>query len=198
MRHNKRLFGAIGIAIGVIVVLITLLIVRGLILPPLDTSMGEKDTDSAQQAKPQPAEPELTTGKTDTPADETDEEAQKLDPETLGGIAIPPANLVVSYVKGVGGFAYEVSRVSGGRQYVSLSNSELIGTKCQGDTGEFAAIIESPNESEKTTLEKTTIVEGVQYGLSIASPTCTNNTELLKQYQESFTKPFGLLKKLNP
>jgi hypothetical protein len=91
-------------------------------------------------------------------------------------------------MKGVGGFEYEVLRAEGGRKYIELRNSELIGSKCDNDAGAFASIIETPSESEQGTLAKTTVVDGVKYGLSLALPTCTNNESLLKSYQDAFSK----------
>lgn len=137
----------------------------------------------------------------DEPAPSTDTEETSnqpaLDPATVGTLDIPSAGITVSYVKGAGGFEYEVSRTQNGTRYVELRSAELIGTKCTNDVGAFASILLSPSSNEATTLSKTTVVEGTTYGLSLEATTCTSNEEKLKSFQQSFSDAFGLLKKLD-
>ncbi|UTX51629.1 hypothetical protein KI440_01615 [Candidatus Saccharibacteria bacterium TM7i] len=194
-RHTKRVIGAVGIVLLVFAVFIGILFATGV--------FNSKETQPKQPtdaSSDQPRQEARDTTKEESPAKpdtSAEDEAKKLDPATLGTVDITPVSLTVSYVKGVGGFEYEVLRASGGRKYVELRNEKLIGTKCNDDVGVFVSIVEAPNESEKATISKTTDVDGVQYGLSVASPTCTSDPELLQQYQDAFSKPFGLLKKLN-
>ncbi|HWT40418.1 MAG TPA: hypothetical protein VN081_04090 [Dongiaceae bacterium] len=119
------------------------------------------------------------------------------DPSTVSTIDIPPMGITVSYIKGVGAFSYQVQRTGDNRQYVAFSSDALIGTKCTDDTGNFASILESPNDNEKSTVSQTITVDGTTYGLSIASATCTSNADLLAKYQSAFTNAFSLLKKMN-
>lgn len=119
------------------------------------------------------------------------------DPSTVSTIDITPMNITVSYVKGVGGFQYEVLRTPNGTQYVDFRSTDLIGTKCTDDQGTFASILANPQSDESATLAQTTTVDGVKYGLSLTSNTCTSDTAKLKQYQDSFSNAFSLLKKTN-
>ncbi len=135
----------------------------------------------------------------DTTKDDTepakDSDAEKLDPSTVATITVEPMAITVSYVKGAGGFSYEVGRTADGRRLVSFSSEALVGTKCTDDAGVFVSILQSPNENEKATVSKTTVVDGTTYGLSIASSTCTSDSAALKKYQDSFSQAFSLLKK---
>lgn len=126
-----------------------------------------------------------------------DEAAPELDPATVATIDIEPMGIRVSYVKGVGGFEYQVLRTPSGTRYVEFRSPTLVGTKCTEDAGPFISIVESPAEDESATLSKTTTVDGTEYGLSLADESCTKNKESLKEYQESFSDAFSLLKKLN-
>lgn len=122
-------------------------------------------------------------------------QASTLDPATVGSITIDPMNITVSYVKGVGGFEYEVHRTASGTQYVDFMNSDLVGTKCTDDQGVFATILESPGTDEQATLSKTIKLANTTYGLSLAAATCTGDTMKLTAYQKSFDDAFSLLKK---
>ena len=128
---------------------------------------------------------------------ENDADTQSaLDPETVATIEIQPMSIVVSYVKGVGGFEYAVNRTASGTQYVAFSSPELVGTKCTGDTGEFATILANPGSDESATITTSTTVDDTKYGLSLTAANCTKNPELLKSYQASFSDAFSLLKKM--
>lgn len=153
------------------------------------------DHKGAEQTAPKDDDTSDQNGTNGAPETEPEQDTP-IDPTLVGAIDIIPAGLAVSYLKGVGGFEYEVLRAEGGRKYVELRNASLIGTKCDADAGAFASIIESPSESEQATLAKTTTVDGVKYGLSLALPTCTSDESLLKNYQDAFSKPFHLLKRL--
>ena len=105
-------------------------------------------------------------------------------------------SITVSYVKGVGGFEFEVHRTPSGTQYVDFKSSDLVGTKCTDDEGIFATILESPGSDEQATLTKTIKLDGTTYGLSLAATTCTSDTTKLSAYQQSFNDAFSLLKKM--
>lgn len=129
-----------------------------------------------------------------------EEEATKevtVTPEDVSTIDIEPMGITVSYLKGVGGFSFEVLRSASGTQYVEFRNEALIGTKCTDDQGVFAAIIAKPSASEQETIDETTEVEGVTYGLSLSANTCTGDSALLAEYQEAFSEPFPLLKAIS-
>ncbi|OJU87609.1 hypothetical protein BGO17_01270 [Candidatus Saccharibacteria bacterium 49-20] len=119
-----------------------------------------------------------------------------IDPATVSTVDITPMSITVSYVKGVGAFEYEVLRAQNGTRYVEFRSSGLVGTKCTNDMGTFASIIANPSDAESATLSKTTTVDGVKYGLSLADATCTSDGAALQKYQQSFSDAFTLLKKL--
>lgn len=193
-RRNKRpkwVIPVIVAAVLVVAIIITLLLFTSGREAQQEDTPRYQDTPIQQKEEAPQDEPVDTT-----PDEQASDDAASLDPATIGSIDIPPAGLVVSYIKGVGGFEYEVLRATNGRKYLELRNGDLVGTKCNDDAGVFVSILESPNESEKGSVSKTVTVDGTEYGLSVASPTCTNDTQLLEKYQEAFVKPFTLLKKL--
>lgn len=125
------------------------------------------------------------------------EDTTPLDPATVGAIDIEPLGVRVSYVKGAGGFEYQILRTPNGTQYVEFRSPELVGTKCTDDTGAFASVLANPQSNETSTLAKTTTIGDTKYGLSLASSTCTSDADKLKTYQNSFSDAFSLLKKLD-
>ena len=157
--------------------------------PSVPTQTTSQDTPSVSD------DAELNT--TDQPATTAPiAEQPAIDPEKVATVAIEPMAISVSYLKGVGGFDYEVLRTGSGTKYVQFSSTKLAGTKCTDDEGQFASIIEKPSKDEATTLAKTTTVDGTEYGLSLADATCTSDSGLLKQYQDAFSGAFSLLKKM--
>ena len=104
-------------------------------------------------------------------------------------------HITVSYVKGVGGFSYEVLRTQKGTTYVEFRSDDLISTKCTDDTGAFAAIIQNPTSTEDTSIiSQKVMVGGVLYGLSLSGANCTGQPDMLQKYQNSFSDAFSLLK----
>lgn len=190
MASKKKLYSIIVTAVVLLVVTI------GAVVWVNSTRTPPQKPQVEQQAQPDREESESSPQNEAPEKSPDDDQALEIDPALVGSLSIPPAGLAVSYMKGVGGFEYEVLRAEGGRRYVELRNNELVGSRCDKDEGVFASIIESPSESEQATLAKTTDVDGVKYGLSLALPTCTDNEPLLKSYQDAFSRPFGLLKKL--
>lgn len=120
-----------------------------------------------------------------------------LDPANLGTVEVPGVNLIVTYVKGIGGFEYEVLRTPSGTRYVEFRSASLAGTKCTNDLGAFASILVNPQNAEQATLAKSVTVGDAFYGLSLPSASCTSDTESLAAYQKSFSDAFNLLKKAN-
>lgn len=144
-------------------------------------------------------DPEVPGGTNNTaistvPEDTTNETA--IDPEQVSTTTIEPMAIIVSYMKGIEGFEYSVERNPNGTQYVQFSSPRLVGTKCTNDKGVFASIIEKPTEDESATLNKKTTVSGTLYGLSLADASCTPDEAMLKEYQDAFSTPFTLLKKM--
>lgn len=188
---RKKLIAVLAV-VGLLVLVVALVAVaksKTSTNPPVSTETSNEKTPEISQ------EGETTDTPMDTqPADALTEPS--IDPATLATVSIEPASLSVSYLKGVGGFDFKVLRTSNGTKYVEFSSTKLAGTKCTNDEGQFASIIESPSVDESTTLAKTTIVDGTTYGLSLADTICTNDNDLLKQYQDAFSKPFNLLKKM--
>ncbi|MFZ1249902.1 MAG: hypothetical protein WAR37_00410 [Candidatus Microsaccharimonas sp.] len=189
---NKRLriFAVVGVGVlGLVIAGIVFASMQGKRNDPYiqlevtvdQTSQSDNETNGVETTEPEVAK----------------QDAPSLDPETVASVAIEPMNISVSYVKGIDGFEYQVLRRPNGTQYVEFRTEQLKGTKCTDDTGIFASILENPENTESSTLTKTTSVSGTTYGLSLPADNCTSNTPLLSQYQKSFTDAFGLLNKLN-
>ena len=185
-KARKKLIATL-VAVGLLVLLIAAVVV----VKAMSSSEPPASTETTQQDTPEITDESETT---ETPAAEPSEPA--IDPATVATVTIEPLSLTVSYLKGVGGFDFEVLRSANGTKYVQFSSDRLTGTKCTDDKGQFASIIENPSTDEAATLAKTTTVEGAAYGLSLADATCTTDSELLKQYQDAFSAAFSLLKKM--
>lgn len=153
----------------------------------------DSDTNTSDTSQNQTDE----TADADTSVSGDTEEQSTLDPATVSTLDITPMSITVSYVKGIGGFEYEVLRANNGTRYVEFRSASLVGTKCTNDAGTFASIIANPTESERTALTKTTTVDGTLYGLSLADVTCTSDAGQLQKYQKSFSDAFSLLKKID-
>jgi len=191
-KSRKKLF-TILIVVGVIALTIAgIAIVRSMSsTTPVESSETTKKDTPAVTDK---AEDTDKVASEDITKDSNAEPA--IDPEQVSTVAIEPMTITVSYMKGVGGFDYQVLRTPSGTKYVQFSSSNLVGTKCTDDIGVFASIIESPTTDEAATLSKTTTTDGMTYGLSLADTTCTSDAGLLKQFQDAFSGAFSLLKKM--
>jgi hypothetical protein len=190
-KAKKKLIAALAV-VGALVLIIAIVAVvksKSSTDSSASTQTSQKDTPEARNESETTDMPQVTK-----PAETTTEPS--IDPATLAIVTIEPVSLAVSYLKGVGGFDFEVLRTSSGTKYIQFSSTKLAGTKCTDDKGQFASIIESPSSDESATLTKTTIVDGTTYGLSLADETCTNDSDLLKQYQDAFSGPFSQLKKM--
>jgi len=202
MLQDKRKRRVI-IAAAIVVVVLVLVGVTALIQgaqqkkkdPYISTdASSSSDGKTDKQSNPQSSstnQPEAATKDESTTAETT------LDPATVKTIDITPMSLTVSYVKGIAGFEYEVLRTPSGTQYVEFRSTSLVGTKCTDDAGAFASILANPQNDENATLTKTTTIDGTKYGLSLAGNTCTSDATKLKEYQDSFSNAFSLLKKSN-
>jgi hypothetical protein len=194
MIGRKKLIAAVSVIVALVLIISVFAIAKTLLLSKSadssetsskdapSTSDEDNDTNAPVSPSPDTTVPEVAT-------------ESPVDPSTVATVDIEPVTLTVSYSKGVGGFDFEVLRTPSGTRYVQFSSPKLVGTKCTDDKGAFASIIEKPTADESTTLAKTTTVDGTAYGLSLAESTCTSNSDLLKQYQDAFSKPFSLLKK---
>lgn len=179
-------FAVFIIAIGAVALL-------RMVNPAKNDPYVQDDTSSAAQ----PAETQESAVMDEADVGAPDgEPTSTIDPESVSTVDITPMGIKVSYVKGVGGFEYEVLRASGGTRYVELRSPTLVGTKCTNDAGTFASIIDSPSENERAVLAATTTVEGTVYGLSLAESTCTSDADSLAAYQKSFQDAFTLLEKI--
>lgn len=190
--------------ITTLIVLGVLLLVIGIVAIVRATSSHKDDPYTQPEATTQEKPADTSKGTTKTGDDEKasqDTSANTaeptIDPSQLASIDIAPMSLTVSYVKGIGGFEYQVLRTPSGTQYVEFLSAELVGSKCTDDQGVFASILANPAGAESATVTKTTTVDGTKYGLSLASAACTSNPEALQTYQKSFTDAFSLLKKTN-
>ncbi len=197
---NKKLIIG-GLVAGVIILVI--------IVAVLINSASQKKTDpyiantSSNQNSDSTTKDGASTNTNDTATDPSGSSSQEssnnsstpVDPQKVATIDVTPLSLTVSYIKGVGGFEYQVLRTPGGTKYVEFKSSDLIGTKCTDDSGTFASILVNPGSAESATLAKTVKVDGDTYGLSLADGTCTSSPDKLKAYQQSFSDAFSLLKK---
>lgn len=196
---KRTLITALAVLIVLLVAIGTIAIIRTMNPKEADpytqqeTSSTSTDTPDDSVSTQTPEETEATT-----PADSSGTTTEPaLDPATVSTIDIEPMAISVSYVKGAGGFEYEVLRTANGTRYVEFRSSSLAGTKCTNDVGAFASILADPDSNESTTLSKTTTVDGTKYGLSLESSTCTSDAKKLQSYQKSFGDAFSLLKKIN-
>jgi len=191
-KGRRKLFTAIAVLGALLLIIAVISVVKATMSdnePSVSTQTSSQDTPSVSD--------DTEPNNTDQPAtSEPVAEQPAIDPATVATVAIEPMTITVSYLKGVGGFDYEVLRTGSGTKYVQFSSTKLAGTKCTNDEGQFASIIQKPSKDEATTLAKTTTVDGTEYGLSLADSTCTSDSELLKQYQDAFSGAFSLLKKL--
>lgn len=194
-KQSKKLLLSIAVVVLALVVTVALLVA---FKPSEDdpfredakTSQTDKDTSGTS------TEPEEKSTPDETPAQESGEEVPVLDPETVGSLDIEPIGLTISYVKGIGGFEYEVLRTPSGTRYVEFRSSDLVGTKCTNDKGAFASVLVSPQGSESATLSKKKTIEATEYGLSLVAANCTSNSDRLSEYQKSFSDAFHLLKEM--
>jgi len=190
---------ALAVLLILLAVIGTIALIRGLNSGKADpyAQNGDSSSTNSSDNDTQKQETNTDTQKdTDTKKDDSGSEPA-LDPSTVSTIDIAPMEITVSYVKGTGGFQYEVLRTSNGTRYVEFRSADLVGTKCTNDVGTFASILANPTDTESATLTKTTTVDGVKYGLSLEGSTCTSNQEKLQAYQKSFSDAFSLLKKMN-
>ena len=190
-KGRRKLFTVLAVIGAILLIIGIVAVVRALSSnePTTSTETTKKDTPAvSDEAK--------STDKPDTETPEKTPPEAAVDPARVTTVNIDPMAITVSYIKGIGGFDFEVKRTPNGTKFVTFSSTKLVGTKCTNDTGEFASIIDSPGANETATLAKTTVVDGMTYGLSLADETCTPDTALLKQYQDSFSQAFTLLKKM--
>lgn len=192
--------GKTGLVITIIVLAVTLVVVGTIVVlqnlnqqPAVTNQPSSTETDTTADQTTPTDETDASTG-TDTTTDETD---ITVDPATLKSIDIEPMSIKVFYTKGIPGFEYAIQRASNGTHYVEFSSPDLVGTKCTDDEGIFATIIEDPSASEQqTTVNQTTTIGDMTYGLSLASDTCTAAPTLLAQYQDAFKSGFSSLSAL--
>lgn len=186
--------GKKGLITTIVVLGLTLLVVGGIVIWQ-NVTRSTPASDTSSEVTP-PAEEETATDTPSTSENDPDTTTSPaVDPSTLSSIDIEPLEITVFYTKGTGAFEFAVLRTSDGTRYVEFSNSELIGTKCSSDTGVFATIIKSPEDT--SIIAETVVVDGVTYGLSLATETCTANPDLLKQYQSGFRNGFSQLKAMS-
>ncbi len=182
--------GKTGLIVTIIVLALTLGVVSAIVIyqnvnRPVDTTTADTQNEEAE-----------------TPAESTTEEEQpEPEPEQpndgpgdMKSIDVEPMSIKVYYGEGTDGFEFLVKRANGGTQYAEFSTDALVGTKCTDDQGIFATIVEDPSTSEQqTTADQTVSVDGMTYGLLLASDSCTSNPQLLATYQDAFRQGFGFL-----
>ena len=184
MQRRKRLIVIIIVlAIGFVVAL-GLLIKQFQRPTPVSTPAISKQSTPSTDTKPiKPDTSPVTTAPT-------------VDPLTLNSIDIQPMAITVYYSKGTPGFEFTVLKTGDKTQYVQFTSPKLVGTKCTNDQGVFASIIKNPSVNETQTIVQMVKVGDDTYGLSLASASCTDNSDLLTQYQTGFKNGFSNLKAL--
>jgi cytoskeletal protein RodZ len=196
-KSRKKLYTALIVLAILLVVIGVIALVRGIAgngkNDPYKQTTTQQTPDTSSNSQPSTTPDD--NGK-NSPTTQPSTTTPKIDPSTADTIDIPPMNITVSYVKGVGGFEYEVLRTANGTQYVEFRSTDLVGTKCTNDQGAFASILASPTDDESSTLSQKIEVGGTTYGLSLAGSNCTSNPDLLAKYQKSFSDAFTLLKKM--
>lgn len=196
---TKRTQVIIGAALVVVAALVGTILLMQVFSPKeqdpfKESNTSQKDTPSepTKPSKPEDTKEQPTENGGALVPSETD-----IDPATLGTVDIPGLDVTVSYIKGIGGFEYEVLRTPSGTQYVEFRSPSLAGTKCTDDKGAFASILAEPKTAETATLAKSITKDGTLYGLSLPTASCTNDAESLAAYQKSFSDAFLLIKKTN-
>lgn len=202
-KDKRKLIIALSVLGVLLVAIATVAIIKAVNSNSADIS-STQESDRTSSASDTAQQQEANTNETDTAQNGDSqattpdtEEAPTIDPATVNTIDIPPMEITVSYVKGAGGFEYEVLRTPNGSQYVEFRSPELVGTKCTDDQGTFASILENPSSGEGSTIAKSVTVDDTQYGLSLSAANCTSDAAKLQKYQQSFNDAFSLLKKLN-
>ena len=198
-KSNRKLIITASIIGVVLVAVVTVVLIKAMnsnkndpyVLTDTSSNSSSVSDTASKDSKDTATETEKPTSSTNT----ENEPESTLDPATVATVDITPMNLTVSYVKGVGGFEYEVRRTPSGSQYVEFKSPELAGTKCTNDAGSFASILADPSSSEGSTITKSKTVDGTTYGLSLAAANCTSDAAKLQKYQQSFSDAFSLLKK---
>jgi hypothetical protein len=192
MAENK---GRRIVITAISVAVLLLAVVGAVVLARVIAGSGEDDPYAKSEV---PVERQETpTSSTQEPEPDTPSQPNQnetISPDDVSTIVVAPLSIEVSYMKGVGGFEYAILRTPSGTEYVEFRNASLVGTKCTDDEGTFAAITKNPSKAEQETQDKQVTVSGTIYGLSLSAATCTSDPDLLKQYQDAFSKPFSLLK----
>lgn len=193
-KGRKALVTAVAVLIVLLALIGTIAVIKA--IAGKDSSTQTTSEEAADTSKKSTSEESTAPDDSENSTSNQTSSNTALDPATVATIDIPAMEITVSYVKGIGGFEYEILRASGGTRSVEFRNASLVGTKCTNDLGTFASILENPTTDELAIVSQKTTVEDTLYGLSLADATCTTNPELLAKYQKSFSDAFYLLKKM--
>lgn len=200
-KMTKRTQVTIKAVLLVVAALIGTILLMQLFSPkeqdPYKESTTSQKEESTTDGSPSPKKSEDTQNQSPEYGGALSPSETNIDPSTLGTLDIPSLGITVSYIKGIGGFEYEVLRTPSGTQYVEFRSTGLAGTKCTDDKGAFASILADPKTAETATLAKSITKDGTLYGLSLPTASCTNDAEGLAAYQKSFSDAFLLIKKTN-
>ena len=200
-KMTKRTRVTLKAVLLVVAALIATILLMQVLSPKEQDPFKESNTaqtDAEKKSEPStPPQPEKKPSEGEERGGAFDPNANPLDPANLTTIDVPGLNVTVTYVRGIGGFEYEIMRTPNGTQYVEFRSASLVGTKCTNDKGAFASILANPQSAEQATLAKTVKVDGALYGLSLPTASCTSNEQGLAAYQQSFSDAFSLLKKTN-
>jgi type III secretory pathway component EscV len=181
-----------GLIVTIIVLAVVLLVVGAVVLTKKSSKPSADTSNQATTTKDTTTE----TDATDTDSSATNTTNPVVDSDTLTSVDVAPLGVTVFYSKGTPGFEFTVLKTADQTQYAQFTSSDLVGTKCTNDQGEFASIIKDPSSSEAQTTSQTVKVGTDTYGLSLASTGCTSNSDLLAQYQTGFKNGFASLKAL--
>ena len=180
--------------VAIVVLVVLLLVVGGIYARAVSQNNSETSKDTTQSAESSADTPSTDTEMTDQ--ETVTPEVSPVDPETLDSIAVEPLGVNVFYTKGTPGFDFQVKRAADGTQYADFSSTDLVGTKCTDDQGVFVSIVKNPASGEDTLISETMKLGKDTYGLTMSGAGCTNNADLLSQYQSGFKNGFSSLTSL--
>jgi len=180
--------------IVIVAVIVAILLVVGAIYAKRQSQItNETSTTTTQAAVP---ETSVATETDDTDSKTETSDVPAVDPETLSSIPIESLGVTVYYSKGTPGFEYMINRTADKTQYADFTSADLVGTKCTDDKGLFVSIIKNPATESQTSISETVKVGEDTYGLSLTGSSCTDDTDLLTQYQTGFKNGFSSLSAL--
>ena len=182
--------------IVIIAVVVAILLVVGAIYAKRQSQVTNETITNTTAQTDAKDDASLTETDDDTASTAETPDVPAVDPETLSSIAIESLGVTVYYSKGTPGFEYMINRTADSTQYADFTSADLVAGKCTDDKGLFVSIIKNPASESQTSISQTVKVGDDTYGLSLTGSNCTDNAELLTQYQTGFKNGFSSLSAL--